>query len=389
MDPSAGQVNKRKRESSDQMGNPVGVQEGSEQAIDSSKRASPGETKTTSINAACSLTSHMMQILQHDTCTSFLSSSAVELLDLYLCLWDCYTIKSASKIRLEEERRFLQSSQEWLVAEKERLQQCCNHQELLLWDRRQVFFSVQQGVIGTLQNSERQSFQLDQIGQFIFLQYSTSALMIFLDYDLDLDLESIWREFPNMPTPPPCLAESRSTVSSDSSLDRWPEPAQHGAEKTSAIEYVFYPSYENFPAFSWMGPDPLSPDTCGDDIFLYVSAFLLLDRVDWIEIRLSKLNIETEEAVEEYPFFLPRVESMLSNLWRIRDQVNGILSQNSTTQSMKSAGRSLFQLAIWPRVEFNATISSSVPLSRIHPSISTPLLDPQVFVQNIVGSWEL
>ncbi|KAJ5775845.1 uncharacterized protein N7511_000856 [Penicillium nucicola] len=406
MDPSAGRVNKRKRESSDQMDNPVGVQECSEQAIDSSKRASPGETKTTPINAACSLTSHMTQILQHDT--SFLSSSAVELLDLYLCLWDCYTIKSASKIRLEEERRFLQSSQEWLVAEKERLQQCCNHQVLLLWDRRQAFFSVQQGVLGTLHNSERQSFQVsgmqwglaetEEMCSLLSTKtrdirakstYSTSALMLFLDYDLDLDLESIWREFPNMPTPPPCLAESRSTVSSDSSLDRWPEPAQHGAEKTSVIEYVFYPSYEHFSAFSWMGPDPLSPDTCGDDIFLYVSAFLLLERVDWIEIRLSKLNTETEEAVEEYPFFLPRVESMLSNLRRIRDQVNGILSQSSTAQSMKSAGRSLFQLAIWPRVEFNATISSSVPLSRIHPSISKPLLDPQVFVQNIVGSWEL
>ncbi|KAJ5766693.1 uncharacterized protein N7511_004309 [Penicillium nucicola] len=310
----------------------------------------------------------MTQILQQHN-NFFLSSSAVELLDLYLCLWDCYTIKSASKIRLEEERRFLQSSQEWLVVEKERLQQFCNHQELLLWDRRQVFFSIHQGVLGTLQNSDRQSFQAN--------------------YDLDLDLESIWREFPNMPTPPPCLAESRSTVSSDSSLGRWLEPAQHRSEKNFVIEYVFYPSYENFSAFSWMGPNPLSPDTCGDDIFLYVSAFLLLDRVEWIEIRLSKLNIETEEAVEEYPFFLPRVESMLSNLRRIRDQVNGILSQSSTTQSMKGAGRSLFQLAIWPRVEFNATISSSVPLSRIHPSISTPLLDPQVFVQNIVGNWEL
>ena len=45
-------------------------------------------------------------------------------------------IKSAGKIRLEEERRFLQGSNEWLVGENEKLQEYCDNQELLLWDRR-------------------------------------------------------------------------------------------------------------------------------------------------------------------------------------------------------------------------------------------------------------
>jgi len=40
---------------------------------------------------------------------------------------------------LEEERRYLQNSQKWLVEENKKLQQCCNYQELLLWDRRQAF----------------------------------------------------------------------------------------------------------------------------------------------------------------------------------------------------------------------------------------------------------
>ena len=72
-------------------------------------------------------------------------------------------IKSAGKIRLEEERRFLQNSNEWLVKENEKLQQCCNDQELLLWDRRQAFLSVHQGVLGTLQNSDRRFRQLSEL----------------------------------------------------------------------------------------------------------------------------------------------------------------------------------------------------------------------------------
>ncbi|OQD78082.1 hypothetical protein PENANT_c090G04795 [Penicillium antarcticum] len=160
MDPPAGQANKRKRESSDQMNSSFGMLGSSEQVVDSPRRASLGATKMVPIDPARSLTSDMTQALQHDTAP--LASSAVDLLDLYLCLWECYTIKSASKIRLEEERRYLQNSQEWLVRENERLQQYCNHQELLLWDRRQAFLSVHQGVLGTLQNSDRSSCQISE-----------------------------------------------------------------------------------------------------------------------------------------------------------------------------------------------------------------------------------
>ncbi|KAJ6067481.1 uncharacterized protein N7446_004518 [Penicillium canescens] len=177
----------------------------------------------------------------------------------------------------------------------------------------------------------------------------------------NLEPESIWREFPNMPTPPPCPAENGSSPCSNQPI-------------SGCFRCVFYPSYEKFCAFSWTGPDPLSHDTCADAIFLYVSAFLLFERVNWIEPRLNKLSTETKEAVEEYPFFLPRVESMLGNLRRIRGQISDILSQHSTMGN--------------PRVEVTDSSSmwDSVLLSRIHPSTSMLFLDPQVFVQNIVGN---
>jgi hypothetical protein len=112
------------------------------------------------MGAACSLTSDLTQILQKKLA---LASSAVDLLNLYLCLWECYMIKPAGKIRLEEERRFLQDSNEWLVGENGKLQVCCNNQELLLWDRRQTLDSVHQ----TLQNSDRRYCHINEL-QWVF-----------------------------------------------------------------------------------------------------------------------------------------------------------------------------------------------------------------------------
>ena len=228
---------------------------------------------------------------------------------------------------------------------------------------------------------------LDRIGKLGELRWLVSVLTISSDYDLDLDLESVWREFPNMPTPPPCLAANHRSLRSVQS-NSMPKHARYGAERPPFIECLFYPSYESECSSSWTGPDLLSPDTCADDIFLYVSAFFLFERVDWIEIRLSKLSIGTEEVVEEYPFFLPRVESMLGNLRRTRGQIHDIILQSN---HVKSVGEIRFQLSMWPRTESTAdpAMRGAVPLSYIHSSTHVSSLDPQFFVQNIVGDWEM
>lgn len=92
-----------------------------------------------------------------------LASTAIELVDLYLCLWECYVIKSAAKIRLEEERRLLRSSNDWLARENERLHEACTNQALLLWDRRQTLDSIQQGVFELLQSIDRCSYQMSEL----------------------------------------------------------------------------------------------------------------------------------------------------------------------------------------------------------------------------------
>lgn len=87
-----------------------------------------------------------------------------------------------------------------------------------------------------------------------------SALTISSDYDLDLDLESIWRQFPNMPAPPPCLAANHRSLCAVQS-NNMPKHALKAVETAPFIEYLFYPNYESKCSFSWAGPDPLSPDT--------------------------------------------------------------------------------------------------------------------------------
>ncbi|KAJ5559450.1 hypothetical protein N7513_001849 [Penicillium frequentans] len=131
--------------------------------------------KPTAVAATHSLTEEMNQILQT---SPSLASSAIELLDLYICLWECYVINSARKIRLEEEHRLLQDTNNWLLSENEQLRQVCNGHELLLWDRQQAFHALRQGVIGTLQSSERQACQIENCAERPFQMMSAANSLV-------------------------------------------------------------------------------------------------------------------------------------------------------------------------------------------------------------------
>ncbi len=105
-----------------------------------------------------------------------LARTAIELLDLYLCSWECYVTKSAAVIRLEEERRLLQSSNDWLARENGRLHEACTNQALLLWDRRQALDSIQQGVFEILQSSDRFSNQMSEFSRCIHEDFVRASI---------------------------------------------------------------------------------------------------------------------------------------------------------------------------------------------------------------------
>jgi hypothetical protein len=91
-----------------------------------------------------------------------LARPALKLLDLYFCLWECYVVKSAEKIRLEEEQRQLQTSNERLESDSDILLQLCNVQASILWDRKRAVQALCDGVVSALEASDLQAYSVDE-----------------------------------------------------------------------------------------------------------------------------------------------------------------------------------------------------------------------------------
>ncbi|CAG7936644.1 unnamed protein product [Penicillium nalgiovense] len=106
-----------------------------------------------------SLAAEFMKLLNYNDA---LATPALKLLDLYFCLWECYVLKSAEKMRLEEEQGQLQESNEWLSSDSDILLQLCNEQALILWDRKQAVRALCNGVVSTLQASDTRAYHADQ-----------------------------------------------------------------------------------------------------------------------------------------------------------------------------------------------------------------------------------
>ena len=87
---------------------------------------------------------------------------ALNLLDLYICLWDCYVLKSVQKIQLEEEQQQLRESNEWLEVESDLLIQRCNEQALVLWERKCALQGLHEGVVSVLKASNRRTYRIDR-----------------------------------------------------------------------------------------------------------------------------------------------------------------------------------------------------------------------------------
>lgn len=156
------------------------------------------------------------------------------------------------------------------------------------------------------------------------------------------------------------------------------------SHEVTVVEHVFYPTYETHHGLPWLGPDPLSHDTRGEDLFNYMATFILQEQIDWIEFRLRLSNYLAEGFTYESVFFLPRKESFMGNLPRIRELIRRLLSKTPPCLEAKSQ----IQLAIYPcRENFSTSLAE---LGHDCPSDSdyrSPL-DPEWFVLNIAANFE-
>ncbi|KAJ5117619.1 hypothetical protein N7448_011251 [Penicillium atrosanguineum] len=167
----AGRPAKRQRRLSDQPGNEVYVQDYQPQAdrtaIDpevrtfSTSRPLGNETKKSQIpvNPAGLLTTQLLRILRDNV---DLAMPTLQLLDLYFCLWDCYIVKSAEKIYLDEEQQQMQESNEWLETENDVLMQRCNAQTLMLWGHERVLHDLHAGVAAVLNASRERTCRVEK-----------------------------------------------------------------------------------------------------------------------------------------------------------------------------------------------------------------------------------
>ncbi|KAK9847703.1 hypothetical protein MYU51_018319 [Penicillium brevicompactum] len=78
-----------------------------------------------SVHKPGSLTTEFVKLLNYN---DTLATPALKLLNLYFYLWEYYVVKSAEKIRLEEEQRQLQESNDWLASDSDILLQLYNKQ---------------------------------------------------------------------------------------------------------------------------------------------------------------------------------------------------------------------------------------------------------------------
>ena len=196
---------------------------------------------------------------------------------------------------------------------------------------------------------------------------------------MDIDLHAIWHESSGIPTPPPCLATDPSDLWQD--LLGKVDHAGYETQGPSLIECLFYPNPDSLSGFKWTGPDPLTNSTRADDIFLDMSALLFPKEVYWIESRFVRFDRTSDETIGEDLFFLPRVETALENLCRVRRQ----LIETITWHAVGAPGTS-FRLSLWPRTESlpYSSPSTHYPLTALPPMLS---LDPRFFVHNISGNY--
>lgn len=160
---------------------------------------------------------------------------------------------------------------------------------------------------------------------------------------------------------------------------KWPNQT----DTLPIVEVILCPSYDNDFGFSWSGPNLFSRATSTDDLFCYVSTFLVLDRVDWLMIQLLKLN-GAGCVVEQFVYSLPQTEYVHREFDLVKGQLYDIIWGQDVSEDNPIACR--FQMVIYPRLQLLSTLptSKSALYSPRGPAFNNVALNPVFFVQNIV-----
>ncbi|KAK9847506.1 hypothetical protein MYU51_018675 [Penicillium brevicompactum] len=192
------------------------------------------------------------------------------------------------------------------------------------------------------------------------------------DNDFNLSIHEIRRESSPISAPVSSLYADNEDVELD--FPNVAESGVHEAQGMLSVDCFFHRNYEDQWGFNWTGPHPLSASTLADDLFLYISAYFPSEEVYWVEFRLARFDQSTGETVAEHLFFLPRIETMMGNLHRMREQILDKVSQTAF-----GATSPCFRLSLWPRME-PLPYSGHSTLSPLATLPMMPSLDPSFCV---------
>ncbi|CAG7960604.1 unnamed protein product [Penicillium salamii] len=193
-----------------------------------------------------------------------------------------------------------------------------------------------------------------------------------LDKDFDLSIRELRRE--SSPISVPVLSLYADNEDGGLDLPNVAEPGAHEAQGPLSVECFFHSNYEDQSGFKWTGPHPLSISTLTDDLFLYISAFFPSEEVYWIEFRLARVDQSTGETVAEHLLFLPRIETKMGNLHRMREQMQDMVSQTGFGATALCS-----RLSLRPRME-PLPYSGHSTLSPLATLPMMPSLDPSFCV---------
>jgi hypothetical protein len=98
----------------------------------------------------------------------------------------------------------------------------------------------------------------------------------------------------------------------------------------------------------------------------------------WVDFRLCRLTKQSGDLIEQYPFCLPRNESISGNLAWMREQIQEIICRHNAARCYS------FQLHMCPRREEMPGFIVNDMESQSIPAADLLMLDPQFFVRNIV-----
>lgn len=152
------------------------------------------------------------------------------------------------------------------------------------------------------------------------------------------------------------------------------------------IHYLFFPTRDHRFFVEWKGPDLFSRCTSSEDVFTFLNFLFPGEPVIWLNTRLSIISRLSGEIVVDLPFTILRSNIYTESLRCFQLLFDSVLIHWISCWSRDTSfDQFVLELAIWP---WQSPLQEEYTLEhREEDHLDQSLLEPEAFVQNIVGNF--